>query len=155
VSLIPIICRRDLQVAADEASQARLAQVGVNTWGTSRSTTLTPGDNAELDAGGGVDDGATTVTLARILSTLAETGAEHGGSNASRAVVGVASGAGDDGNIDLEQVHGQRAAARGSGSPRLVLVQISNCFCIRETHQPATVRPVPAAGSEPDAASLA
>jgi hypothetical protein len=126
VSLIVFIRRRCLQVAADEASHARLAKVGVDTRGTSRSTTLTPRDNTELDAGGRVDDRATTVTLARILSTLGETGAEHGGSNASSAVVGVAGGAGDDRNVDLKQVHGQRAAARGSGSPRLVLVHISN-----------------------------
>jgi hypothetical protein len=106
-----------LQVAGDEAVHASQANVGVDTGGTGGGATLTPGNNTELDAGGLVDNGAARVTLARVLSALGQTSAEHGGGDAAGSVVGVAGSARDDGHVDLEEVDGQRLAAGGGGTP--------------------------------------
>jgi hypothetical protein len=106
-----------LQVAGDEAVEKGKTKVGVDTWCTSRSAALTPRNNTDLDLGAGVDDGAARVTLARVLSTLGETSAEHGGGDGAAAVVGVAGGSADDGYVDLEEVDGEGRAAGGGGSP--------------------------------------
>lgn len=109
--------RKYLQVAGNEASKARLAKVGVDTGGTSSGTALTPRNNTELHTRGSVNNGATAVTLARVLATLGQSSAEHGGGDASRAVVGVAGGTGDDGDIDLEEVDGQGLTTGAGGAP--------------------------------------
>jgi hypothetical protein len=109
--------RRYLQVAGNEAGKGRRSKVGVNTGRTSSSAALTPRNNTELDARAGVDNGAAGVTLARVLSALGQTSAEHGGGDAARSVVGVAGGARDDWDIDLEEVDGQGIAAGGCGAP--------------------------------------
>jgi hypothetical protein len=114
-----IIPRRYLQVAGNEASHGRLAKVGVDTGSTSCRTALTPRDNTELDARGGVDDGAAAVTLARVLAALGESSAEHGGGDGAISIVGVAGGARDDGNINLEEVGGEGGATGRGCSPRI------------------------------------
>jgi hypothetical protein len=106
-----------LQVGSNKARNAALAQVGVHTRRTCRRASLTPRNNTKLHARRGVDDGAARVTLARVLSTLGQTSAEHGRRDAPAAVVGVASGAADDGDVDLEEVDRQRLAAGAGGAP--------------------------------------
>jgi hypothetical protein len=109
--------RRYLQVAGNEAVKVRCSKVGVNTGRTSSSAALTPRNNTEQDARGGVDNGTARVTLARVLSALGKTSAEHGAGDAAGSVVGVAGGARDDGDVDLEEVDGQGLTTGGSGAP--------------------------------------
>jgi hypothetical protein len=112
-----IIHRKYLQVAGDEAVEEGKTKVGVDTWRTGSSAALTPRNNTDLDLGAGVDDGTARVTLARVLSTLGKTSAEHGGGDGTVAVVGVAGSTADDGNVDLEEVDGEGRATGGGGSP--------------------------------------
>jgi len=104
-----------LQVGSNEATESSLANVGVHTRGVGGSAAITPRNGTEEDLGGLVDDRTAGVTLARVLSTLGETGAEHLGGNSRGAVRRLAGAARDDRNINLEEVDGERlAAGRGS-----------------------------------------
>ena len=107
-----------LQVSSDEAAESSLANVGVDARGVGRSAALTPGDGSEKDLGALVDNGAARVTLARVLATRSQTGAEHLGGDGGGAVRSLARAARDDGDVDLEEVGGEGRTARRSGAPR-------------------------------------
>ena len=97
-----------LQVGRDERSEG--TNPGVDTGEVGLSATLAPRDNTdELLAGG--DDGAAGVTLARVLSTSGNTSAEHlvGDTEADSGVLAAASGARNNGHIDLAERSRARA----------------------------------------------
>jgi hypothetical protein len=93
-----------LQVGVDESEKSR--QTSVDTRLTGLSTSITPrnGTNQSLAS---IDNGATAVTLARVLASGSQTSAEHGVGDLRRAVVGTAISAGDDRNGDLAESSGE------------------------------------------------
>jgi hypothetical protein len=101
-----------LQVGSDEGTESSLADVGVDTRCVGCSAAITPRNSAKKDLGGLVDDGAAGVALARVLSTLRQTSTEHLGGNGRCAVGGLAGAARDNRDVDLEEVDGERLAAR-------------------------------------------
>jgi hypothetical protein len=102
-----------LDVGVNE--RAERANASVDTRLTSLSTAITPGDKTN-EGLGRVDNGASRVTLARVLATSSNTGTEHGVSDLADGVVVAASGAGDDGHVDLAQ-GGGRGSALSQSSP--------------------------------------
>jgi hypothetical protein len=104
--------RARLIVLSDERQNS--GEAGVNTRVVGISASIAPRNNTNerLSA---VDNRATGVTLARVLSALAS--AEHAGGDGAGAIVGVAGGAGDNRDADLEQVDGEGGTAGRSSSP--------------------------------------
>jgi hypothetical protein len=104
-----------LQVGRDERSKR--ANPGVDTGEVGLSAALTPRDDTDELLGGG-DDGAARVTLARVLSTGGETSAEHllGNGEANGGVLAAASGACNNGHIDLAE-RGRATATLSSSTP--------------------------------------
>lgn len=136
-----------------------LADAGVDTGVVGLSAAVAPGDETVQDLGG-VDDGAARVTRARVPATGGETGAEHVGGDGRGSILGLAGGARDDGDGDLPQGGGQGSAVLGQQTP----IFGESALCSRrllshgtswKTYQPATVREVPEAGSEPWAGRVA
>lgn len=103
-----------LQVGVNERAKSTNASVDTRLAGSGAA--LTPG-NKTNELLGAADNGASTVTLAGVLATSGETGAEHVVGDLGDAVVVAAGSAGDDGHIDLEQVGGEGGATGGGGSP--------------------------------------
>jgi hypothetical protein len=104
--------RARLIVLSDERQKSRDA--GVNTGVVGIRASIAPRNNADKHLGA-VDNGATGVTLAGVLSTL--TSAEHAVGDGTGAVLGAAGGAGNDRDADFEQVDGEGGAAGGGSSP--------------------------------------
>lgn len=102
-----------LDVGVNERAESTNASV--NTRLSSLSTALTPRNKTDKSLAG-VNNGASRVTLARVLATRRNTSAEHGVSDLADGVVVAASSARDDGHVDLAQ-SGGRGSARGGGSP--------------------------------------
>jgi hypothetical protein len=90
------------------------ANTGVNTGVVGVRTSVTPRNNTDK-CPSAVDNGATTVTLARVPSTLAS--AEHAVGDSTGTVGGAAGSAGNNRDVDLQQVGGRSAAARGGSTP--------------------------------------
>lgn len=88
----------------------------VHTRETSKRASSTPADGTDENTRAGVDDRAAAVTLARVLATGRNTGADHrvvdllGG--CVLEVVGLACSTADDRDIDLAEGDARRAAAR-------------------------------------------
>lgn len=101
-------------VGVDPADE--LANASVDTGVVSLSTAVAPGDET-LQNLGGVDNGAARVARARVLATCSETGAEHVGGDCRGTVLGLASGARDDGDGNLPQGGGQSRAILGQQTP--------------------------------------
>lgn len=106
-----------LQVARNEAVEARSTNAGIDTRCVGARTSVTPGNNTKQSAGRSVDDWAARVTLARVLAASGKTGAVHVGGDGRRAVRGLARRARDDGNVDLAQSGGNRGSALGCNAP--------------------------------------
>jgi len=100
-----------LQVGSHEATERSLTNVGVDTRCVGGSAALTPGNSTDKDLGGLVDDRATRITLARILTTLGQTSAEHLSGDGRCAVRGLARAARDNRYVNLEEVGGERLTA--------------------------------------------
>lgn len=96
----------------------KVADSGVDTRETGLSTADTP-RNDTLEDTVGVNDGAARVARARVLAALGEAGAEHvvGDTEPLAAVVGLAGGAGDDGDGDLVQAGGDGVGVLAGGAP--------------------------------------
>ena len=102
-----------------------VANAGVDTSETSLGASLTPRDKSKENLGAGIDDGSTAVTVARILTSLRETGAEHVvGDDASSSILLLACSPSDDGNGNLPQRRGQGLTALASETPILLRVSI-------------------------------
>ena len=102
------------KVGIDERKES--ANTSVNTRLASLSTAITPGNDTNELAGRRIDEGATRVTLAGVLTTGSNTGTDHVVSDLGNAVVVAASGARDDGNIDLAE-SGGRGTILGQSTP--------------------------------------
>lgn len=76
---------------------------------------MAPRDNANEDLGG-VDERATAVALAGVLTTTADLGANHDGVDIG-AVLVLAGGAGDDGDVDAAEGGRKAAGTAGGSSP--------------------------------------
>lgn len=100
-----------LSVLADPVNEG--ANVGVDAVESGTGAALTPGDNT--DEGAVNDEGTTRVTLAGVLATLLEAGADHVLGDAA-TVGGVAGLAVHDGDGDLLELGGA-AAALLEGTP--------------------------------------
>lgn len=103
-------------VAVDPADV--VANTGVNTGVSGLGTANTPGDET-LEDSSRVDNGATAVTLARVLATSILSSAEHVASDIvaeARVVRGTLASL-DDGDGNLSQVGGQAGAAGAGSSP--------------------------------------
>lgn len=96
----------------------KVADPGVDTRETGLSTADAP-RNDTLEDAVGVDDGAAGVAGARVLTALGEAGAEHvvGDAEPLAPVVGLAGGAGDDGDGDLVQARGDGVGVLAGGAP--------------------------------------
>lgn len=109
-----------LRVGGDEGADRGGTNTGVDTRSVGLSATITPG-NETNEGLGGVDNGASRVTLARVLSTLGKTSTEHVGGDLVAGVDGLilrgTSGAGNYRDADLAESGRKRRSARGSGSP--------------------------------------
>lgn len=142
------------QVGVDEAD--KVAQSSVDTSEAGLGTALAPGNNTLEDAVG-IDDGAAAVALAGVLAALGQAGAEH--VVGDDAVLGLASGAGDDGDGDLVESGGERVGALGGGAPVAMVRELefsTNGISYEDVaYQPAVVKVEPAAGSEPEAGRVA
>lgn len=102
-----------LSVGIDERAES--TNTSVDTRLSSLSTAITPGNKTNKSLAR-VNNGASRVTLARVLATSRNTSAEHGVSDLADGVVVAAGSARDDGYVDLAQ-SGGRGSARGSGAP--------------------------------------
>lgn len=103
-----------LQVAGDEGRKS--TNPGVNTRLASLSTSASPRNDTDKRLGR-VNNGATAVTLAGILATSSQTGTEHAVSDRSSRVVVAASGASNNGYINLAERGGSILAALGLVAP--------------------------------------
>lgn len=102
-----------LQVGVDE--RAERANARVHTRLASLGTALTPRNKAN-EGLGRVDNRTSRVTLARVLATSSNAGAEHVVRDLADAVVVAAGSARDDGNVDLAE-SGGRGTVFGQSSP--------------------------------------
>ncbi|CAI6094791.1 unnamed protein product [Clonostachys chloroleuca] len=91
----------------------KAASPGVDTSIALPSTSVTPRDNAEKGSRG-VDNGATAVAAAGILTASSDTSAPHGVRDGQGAVLGVAVGAGDDRDSGRSQGRDDPGAGFGS-----------------------------------------
>jgi len=101
------------QVGGDEGQQSSNASIDAGLAG--QGTAIAPRNKANKLAVC-VDDRTAAVTLARVLATCGQTGAEHVVGDLSDAVVLAAGCARDDGDVDLAQ-RGGGGAARAGGAP--------------------------------------
>lgn len=95
-----------LSVLVDEAQQRRNARIHTRPVGLSASKSEAHKAKQLLR---GVDNGATRVTLARVLAASGETSTEHVVGDGRGAVGSAARSAGDDGDADFLQRRGARA----------------------------------------------
>lgn len=112
------MCKKHLS-AVDPADE--LAEAGIDSSEAGASAASAPGNNT--DEGVAVNDRATRVTLAGVLATRIDTGAEHGLGDVA-AVSAVAHGAGHDGDIDALELIGKAAATLREVAPGVSLVRV-------------------------------
>ncbi|EDW47399.1 GM20439 [Drosophila sechellia] len=88
---------------------------GIDTGVVTGNTSVSPGDNTDEDSAG--DQWATGVTLARVLA--AGKSADHGALDLASVAIGGRSAAAlaDDVHVDVTQLGGNGAGARGLGTP--------------------------------------
>jgi hypothetical protein len=103
-----------LSVLVDESELSSNASVDTSV--AAERTAVTEGHDTDEGLGAGGDERASRVTLARVLASGSLGGADHVGGDGRGAVLGLAGGAGDDGDADVAESRGGRAAG-GGGSP--------------------------------------
>lgn len=108
---------------------------GVNTREASFSTTLTPRDETDQDTGAGVDDWATAISRAGVLSTRGQTGAEHVGGDGRGAVTGLARCSGNHRYGNVSQGGWNAAGVRAGGSPRVSRISNDDFLGIVLSHR--------------------
>jgi len=94
-----------------------VADAGVDAILVGAGAAIAPRDEANEGLGGGVDDRAARVPLARVLATGRKAGADHVVGDARGAVGRAAGGAADHWDGDLAQGCGKGAGALRSGAP--------------------------------------
>jgi hypothetical protein len=108
----PFLHARDgLQVPSNKGQDLARANSRVHTGLSSCSAALPPRNKANQVTARLVNDWAAAVALARVFAARGETGAEHVGRDGTGAVVLVAGGAGDGGDVDLLESGGESGAA--------------------------------------------